>query len=119
MKGQLVVEFAMPADRVTVIPFGINDTISKTGMTRAAARQQLGIGNGERTLLFFGQIAPYKGIEYLIQALARLARDGERVRLIIREGQTRQRGVLEQCPADDRRPRHQRTGLAVHPVYSR
>ena len=83
MKRQLVTEFDVPADRVTVIPFGINDTIPKTGLTRAAARQQLGIGDGDRVLLFFGQIAPYKGLEYLVEAVAMLARRGERVRLLI------------------------------------
>ena len=83
MKGQLVAEFSVLADRVTVIPFGINDTIPKTGMTQAAARQQLGIGSSDRALLFFGQIAPYKGLEYLIEAVAILARGVEQVRLII------------------------------------
>ena len=83
MKGQLVAEFSVLADRVTVIPFGINDTIPKIGMTQAAARQQLGIGSSDRALLFFGQIAPYKGLEYLIEAVAILARGVEQVRLII------------------------------------
>jgi D-inositol-3-phosphate glycosyltransferase len=83
MKAQLIAEFGVPAHRVTVIPFGINDTIPRTGMTRAHARQQLGIGGNDRTLLFFGQIAPYKGLEYLVDAIARLARTGEQVRLII------------------------------------
>jgi glycosyltransferase involved in cell wall biosynthesis len=83
MKRQLVTEFAVPADRVTVIPFGINNTIHDTGLTQAAARQQLGIGSSERTLLFFGQIAPYKGLEYLIRAVETLAKRGDHVRLII------------------------------------
>ena len=83
MKRQLVSEFAIPIDRVTVIPFGLNDTIPKTGLTRDAARQQLGIAGSDRALLFFGQIAPYKGLEYLIQAVAMLAKTGQPVRLII------------------------------------
>ena len=83
MKRQLVAEFAVPANRVTVIPFPINETIVNTGMTRAAARQKLGIGTSDRTLLFFGQIAPYKGLEYLIEAVARLAKGTQPVRLII------------------------------------
>jgi D-inositol-3-phosphate glycosyltransferase len=83
MKRQLVAEFAVSTDRVTVIPFGINNTIHDTGMTQAAARQQLGIGGSDRTLLFFGQIAPYKGLEYLIRAVAMLAKRGDHVRLII------------------------------------
>lgn len=83
MKRQLVSEFGMPGHRVTIIPFGINDTIPKTGLTAEAARQRLGLPAGERVLLFFGQIAPYKGLEYLIGALAALSEDGEDVHLLI------------------------------------
>jgi D-inositol-3-phosphate glycosyltransferase len=83
MKQQLVRQFGLPGDRITVIPFGINDTIPKTDMKPAAARRQLGIAADSRALLFFGQIAPYKGLEYLIEAVAMLARRGLQVRLII------------------------------------
>jgi glycosyltransferase involved in cell wall biosynthesis len=83
MKRQLVADFDVPEDRVTVIPFGINDTVPKSDLTVEAARRSFGIEPRERTLLFFGQIAPYKGLEYLIEAVAQLARRGERIRLII------------------------------------
>lgn len=83
MKRQLASEFSIPSERVTVIPFGINDTIPRRGIGPAAARQRLGIPDGERTLLFFGQIAPYKGIEYLMAAMAALAEERERIRLIV------------------------------------
>src|SRR5207248_9545054 len=36
-----------------------------------------------RTLLFFGNIAPYKGLEYLISALTKLLNNDQRYRLII------------------------------------
>jgi D-inositol-3-phosphate glycosyltransferase len=83
MKRQLVAHFAVPAERVTVIPFPVNDTVPTTGMNREAARQRLGIGSDCRALLFFGQIAPYKGLEYLVQAIALLARSGERVHVTV------------------------------------
>ena len=83
MKAQLVADFRVPAQRVSVIPFGINDTIPKTDMTMSQARQQFGISDDERVLLFFGQIAPYKGLEYLVEAIAQLASRGQRVRVII------------------------------------
>jgi D-inositol-3-phosphate glycosyltransferase len=83
MKRQMVSDFGVSADRVTVIPFGINDTIPKSDLTVEAARRGFGIEPHERTLLFFGQIAPYKGLEYLVDAVAQLARRGERIRLII------------------------------------
>ena len=83
MKGQLVRQFGVPASRVTVIPFGVNDTIPTTAMTAAEARQRLGIAAGERVLLFFGQIAPYKGLQYLIDACGILAQSQHPVRVII------------------------------------
>jgi len=66
-----------------VIPFGINDTIPRSEVTPVAARQRLGMAVTGRAVLFFGQIAPYKGLEYLIAAVAVLAKTGEDVRLIV------------------------------------
>lgn len=83
MKGELITDFGIRASKVSVIPFGINDTIPTTEITTSQAKQQLGVRAGEKTLLFFGQIAPYKGLEYLIAALAELARKRVGFRLII------------------------------------
>jgi glycosyltransferase involved in cell wall biosynthesis len=71
------------SDRITVIPYGINNAVPVSDLTRQAARQRLGIATGERVVLFFGQIAPYKGLEHLVDALTRLARSGSAVRLLI------------------------------------
>lgn len=84
MKKELVEEFPVRPENVTVIPFGINQTIPQTGLTAEGARRQLGIGPAERTILFFGNIAPYKGLEYLLQAYHNLAgQQPETYRLII------------------------------------
>ena len=82
MKSELVDQFGVTASAISVIPFGVNQTVPDTALTPAAARQRLGIAPGEKTMLFFGNIAPYKGLEYLIQALPRLADPGG-YRLII------------------------------------
>jgi glycosyltransferase involved in cell wall biosynthesis len=82
MKADLLEEFAVPSSAVTVIPFGVNETVPNTALTRAEARRQLGIEPDEKTLLFFGHIAPYKGLEYLVQALPRLSNPAD-YRLII------------------------------------
>lgn len=83
MKEELANEFGISPGRVTVIPFGINNTIPVTGLTRSEARRQLGLDATVVTLLFFGQIAPYKGLEYLVDAFARVARARRDVRLLI------------------------------------
>src|ERR1700675_517029 len=72
MKTDLLADFAAPSARVTVIPFGINNSIPNTQIRRTEARQRLGIPNDKRTILFFGNIAPYKGLEYLVAALRQL-----------------------------------------------
>jgi D-inositol-3-phosphate glycosyltransferase len=69
MRAELTTGFGVAPARVTVIPFGINDTIPKTRLTPAGAREVLGLPSNSRTLLFFGQIAPYKGLDYLVEAL--------------------------------------------------
>jgi glycosyltransferase involved in cell wall biosynthesis len=83
MKEQLRAAFGVTESRISVVPFGINDTIPKTGASRSVARRQLGIAEGDRALLFFGQIVPYKGLEFLLEAVSILAERGERVTAII------------------------------------
>src|SRR5262249_39697560 len=67
---------------ITVVPFGVNQTVPNTALTESEAKTRLGIDPVEKTMLFFGHIAPYKGLEYLIDALGRLSRPSE-YRLII------------------------------------
>jgi D-inositol-3-phosphate glycosyltransferase len=83
MKEELVSDFAVSADKVSVIPFGINNTVPKTSITATGARQLLGIAERDKTILCYGQIAPYKGLEYLIAAFARILKEDGDYRLII------------------------------------
>lgn len=72
MKAELIEEFGEHRSRITVIPFGINNVVPNTCLTRADARQRLGIREGTKTVLFFGNITPYKGLEYLIAAFKQI-----------------------------------------------
>lgn len=83
MKAELISNFGFPESKVTVIPFGLNSTVPDTTLTSEAARQRLGLRAGHRVLLFFGNIAPYKGVEYLVDAFIDIARGCEDCRLII------------------------------------
>jgi glycosyltransferase involved in cell wall biosynthesis len=69
MKRQLQTDFKVPADKISVIPYGINDTVPDTRLTREEAREKFQIGQSEKVLLFFGNIAPYKGLEVLVEAM--------------------------------------------------
>ena len=83
MKSELVSEFQIPERKVSVIPFGINNTVAKTTLSTEEARQQLGIDPKDKTMLFFGNIAPYKGLEYLVDAFAQLVGRDRSYRLLI------------------------------------
>src|ERR1700674_99640 len=83
MKQELIEEFGVQESRVTVIPFGINNSVPNTRLTPPEPRRRLGIRDGEKTILFFGNIAPYKGLEYLIGAFRQIMARGEDYRLII------------------------------------
>lgn len=83
MRRQLEAEFSVPAHKVTTIPFGINQTIPATAMTRDEARRTLGLSPTAKILLFFGNIAAYKGVEYAVQAMSRLVRTYPDAQLII------------------------------------
>lgn len=83
MKGELRADFGVPEKKVSVIPFGINSTLPTTAISSVEARRLLGLLPTERVVLFFGQIAPYKGLEFLVAALASLIPSLPDVKLVI------------------------------------
>jgi D-inositol-3-phosphate glycosyltransferase len=83
MKVELTQRFGLPDVKISVIPFGINNAVPHTDLSPCEARQQLGIPQTDRTILFFGNIAPYKGLEYLIEAFRRIMTGSKEYRLVI------------------------------------
>jgi D-inositol-3-phosphate glycosyltransferase len=83
MKDELLQDFGVREEAVMVIPFGINNAAPCTDLTVTDAKQQLGLKQGERVILFFGNIGPYKGLHHLIAAFQRLSAQNEEYRLII------------------------------------
>jgi glycosyltransferase involved in cell wall biosynthesis len=83
MKAELISGFGVRDSAVTVIPYGINNAVPDTDLTPAEAKDRLGIRHDDRTILFFGSIAPYKGLEYLVDAFERLVAADSRYRLVI------------------------------------
>jgi D-inositol-3-phosphate glycosyltransferase len=83
MRLELFEQFGVQESRVTVIPFGINNSVPNTRLTPVEARRQLGIEDGEKVILFFGNIAPYKGLEYLTAAFQQFLLRRDNYRLII------------------------------------
>lgn len=83
MKDQLYNQFGVPGKKVTVIRHPVNDAFPDTELTPEQAKERLGIKPGEKTMLCFGRLRPYKGVEYLLSALEQLLAQGEGYRLII------------------------------------
>jgi len=83
MKREMISDFHIPECKVSVIPFGINNTVPNTSLSSVEAKRQLGIVKSDRSLLFFGNIASYKGLEYLIAAFGELLKKNRDYRLLI------------------------------------
>jgi glycosyltransferase involved in cell wall biosynthesis len=82
-KSELSEGYGISADRISVIPYGINNAVPCTGLTPADAKRLLGLKKTDKAILFFGHITPYKGLEYLIDAYRNaVAQDGS-YRLVI------------------------------------
>jgi D-inositol-3-phosphate glycosyltransferase len=84
MKGELCGDFSVAESSVTVLRHPVNNAFPDTELTPGEAKRQLGLKDREKTVLFFGRIRPYKGIEYLLDAFRVLAADRQTsYRLII------------------------------------
>ena len=83
MKSEMASEFHVPENKISVIPFGINNTVPNTSLSNAEAKHQLAINSNDKVLLFFGNIAPYKGLEYLIAAFRELLEIDRTYRLVV------------------------------------
>lgn len=83
MKSQLVQLFGVPSRKVSIIPFGIYDMVPQSSLNCADAKHKLGLAESYRTILFFGRITPYKGIDLLVNAFGRLAVKDRNYRLLI------------------------------------
>lgn len=93
MKAQLIEVFNIRENKVTVIPHGILNIVPNTELTTMEAKQKLALKGNDKVLLFFGRIAPYKGLEYLMLALVKLKEKYNDLRLIIAGRVNRKSGV--------------------------
>lgn len=83
MKDELIGDFQVLERRISIIPFGINNAVPNTLLTPAEAKRKLGIQHSEKTILFFGNIAPYKGLECLVSAFHQIGTRRADYRLVI------------------------------------
>jgi D-inositol-3-phosphate glycosyltransferase len=80
-RTHLVKHYGADPARIAVIPCGVDTNLFLPG-DQAAARAVLGLDD-QLQLLYVGRLAPIKGLETLLDAMARLRAAGTRVRLSI------------------------------------
>jgi glycosyltransferase involved in cell wall biosynthesis len=68
MRGELCQDLLIDPNRIVVVEHGIDRLLPDNGVMRETMRAKLGIHPTERVLLFFGNIARYKGVDILLRA---------------------------------------------------
>jgi len=71
-KNELIEEFNVNPDKISVIKHGMNNMVSTKGISQEVARADLQIGPKQKVILFFGNIDFYKGLDILIESLNHL-----------------------------------------------
>ena len=84
-RAELLRDYAAPASRIATIPCGVDTDLFVPG-DRAEARRRLGLDE-RPVLLWVGRIAPIKGLDTLLDAVARLSAAGQGLRLLIVGGE--------------------------------
>ena len=80
-RRRLVDDYGASAARVTVVPCGVDTELFAPG-SRDDARAELGLDGGP-LVLYVGRIAPIKGLDTLLDAVARLRVHGPAARLLV------------------------------------
>jgi glycosyltransferase involved in cell wall biosynthesis len=78
MARELQSHFGVAQSRILMVEHGFDHIIPHDPLARAAWRQRNGIDEDAGVVLFFGQIAPYKGLDLLLQAFASIGADQTR-----------------------------------------
>jgi len=82
MKGMLVEDYGISADKIILIPNGAN-TEMFTPIPRSQARQRLGLEKNRRYVCYCGSFERYQGIECLVRAFASLKGGFPDLRLLL------------------------------------
>jgi glycosyltransferase involved in cell wall biosynthesis len=83
MKADLSARFGVNQNRISVIPHGLMTAVPETKMSRSEARAALGLKDEDQVALFFGMIAPYKGLAFLVESLAELKQRNRDIKLVV------------------------------------
>ena len=73
----------MPNPDYQVTPHPSYNAFCFENMTKAQAREKLGLLPDEKVLLFFGFVRPYKGLKHLINAMPKIKKSLDDVKLLV------------------------------------
>jgi len=83
MKHEVCDHFHLPWEKVTVIPNAIDVSKFNVSVDRWAVRARYGVQPHEKLVLCVGRLVPQKGIEYLLQAVPRVAWSHSGVKFVL------------------------------------
>jgi glycosyltransferase involved in cell wall biosynthesis len=82
-RERFIQRFGLSPERFHAIPLGPMPLAGQLPAGGSVPTARAGGDSGEITVLFFGTIRPYKGLEHLVEAFDRLPRGSQRWRLLI------------------------------------
>ncbi|MFO1152684.1 MAG: glycosyltransferase family 4 protein [Rhodospirillales bacterium] len=83
MRDRLIEDFSVPAEKISLVALPVNNTIPVTDLSQDEARKRLGVDPSAKVLLFYGAIAAYKGLSYLVEALKIASKSTSELTLLI------------------------------------
>ncbi|GAB3119105.1 glycosyltransferase [Glaciibacter psychrotolerans] len=85
--------YTIPIAKIVHVPHASYSGVYDQSLSRADARNRLGLADDEKALLFFGQMRAYKGLDVLFGAVERAAALGETIVLLL-AGKTKEEDLL-------------------------
>ena len=94
-RKELKDKFSINGDKVSVIKIGLNIAIPRKNISADEGKEILQIPSGKKTLLFFGGIDTYKGLDVLLKSFSALTRDSNEFYLLIAGKSRNEKYILE------------------------
>lgn len=78
-----ILSFNVPAERMTIIPAGVQENIFFPRGEKKSLRQQLKLSEKDTILLFVGNLIPVKGLKFLFRAFKQVCEKHSSIKMII------------------------------------
>jgi len=82
-KEAIILHDFLPEAKIAIAPHPIYNMFNQKGISKERARQILNLPIDQPVALFFGIVRGYKGLSFLLEAIAHLKQQGKLVKLIV------------------------------------